>query len=84
MLFKLFYLTLTLVEPDEILVDKGNEFYNRPMKSQSQDNVIHSTHNEGKSVAAERLIETLKNKIQKCVTSITENVYIDKLEDIID
>ena len=29
-------------------------------------------HNEGKSVVAERFIRTLKNKIDKYVTSVTE------------
>ena len=44
---------------------------------------MHSTHNEGKSVVAERLIRTLKNKIYKYMTSISKNVYIDKLDDIV-
>ena len=43
----------------------------------------HSTHNEGKFVIAERFIETSKNKIYKCMTSISKNVYIDKLDDIV-
>ena len=30
----------------------------------------YSTHNEGKSVVAERFIRTLKNKISKYITSI--------------
>ena len=45
---------------------------------------MYSTHNEGKSVAAERFIRTLKNKIYKYMTSISKNVYIDKLDDIVD
>ena len=44
---------------------------------------MYSTHNEGKSVAAERLIRTIKNKIYKHMTSVSKTVYIDKLEDII-
>ena len=50
------------------------------MKSFLQNNhiVMYSTHNEGKSVVAKRLIRTLKYKIYKCMTSITKNVYIDK------
>ena len=44
---------------------------------------MYSAHNEGKSVAAERFIRTLKNKIYKYMTSISKNVYIDKLDDII-
>ena len=45
---------------------------------------MYSTHNEGKSVVAERFIRTLKNKIYKHMTSISKNVYIDKLDDIVD
>ena len=44
---------------------------------------MHSTHNEGKSVIAERFIRTLKNKIYKYMTSISKNVYIDILDDIV-
>ena len=45
-------------KPDKIWVDKGSEFYNRLMKSILQNNNIemYSTHNEGKSVVAERFI----------------------------
>ena len=41
-------------------------------------------HNEGKPVVAERFIRTLKGKIYKYMTSISKNVYIDKLDDIVD
>ena len=44
---------------------------------------MYSTHNEGKSVIAERFIRTLKTKIYKHMTSISKNVYIDKLYDIV-
>ena len=44
---------------------------------------MYSTHNEGKSVIAERFIRTLKNKIYKYMTSISKNVFIDKLDDIV-
>ena len=44
---------------------------------------MYSTHNEGKSVAAERFIRTIKNKNYKYMTSISENVFIDKLDDIV-
>ena len=43
----------------------------------------YSTHNEGKSVVAERFIRTIKNKIYKHMTSISKNVYINKLDDIV-
>ena len=44
---------------------------------------MYSTNNEGKSVIAERFISTLKNKIYKYMTSVSKNVYIDKLDDIV-
>ena len=36
---------------------------------------MYSTNDEGKSVAAERFIRTVKNKIFKHVTLRSENVY---------
>ena len=45
---------------------------------------MYSIRNEGKSVVAERCIRTLKNKIYKYMTSVSKNVYIDKLDDIVD
>ena len=42
---------------------------------------MYSTHNEGKSVVAEKFIETLNNKIYKYMTSVSKNVYIGKLDD---
>ena len=44
---------------------------------------MYSTHNEGKSVVAERFIRTLKSKTYKYMTSVSKNVYIDKLDDIV-
>ena len=64
-----------------ILCIKNNSF-----KKWLKDNEIemYSIHNEGKSVVAERFIRTLKTKIYKYMTSISKNVYIDKLDDIVD
>ena len=44
---------------------------------------MYSTHNEKKSVVGEKFITTLKNKIQKYMNSISENVYVDKSVDIV-
>ena len=44
---------------------------------------MYSTNNEGKSFVAERFIRTLKTKIDKYMTSLSKNVYIDKLDDIV-
>ena len=68
------------------MIDKGSEFYNNSFKKLLKDNdtEMYSVHNEGKSVVAERFIRTLKNKIYKYMTSITKNVNIHKLCDIVD
>ena len=42
---------------------------------------MYSTHNERKSVVAETFIRTLKSKISKYMTSISKNMYFDKLDD---
>ena len=42
----------------------------------------YSTHNEGKSVR-KRFIRTLENKIYKYMPAVSKNVYIDKLNDIV-
>ena len=44
---------------------------------------LYWTHNEEKSVIAERFIRTLKRKIYKYMTSISKNVCFDKLDDIV-
>ena len=41
-------------------------------------------HNEGKSVVAERFIRALKTEIDKYMTFVLKNVYIDKLDNIVD
>ena len=71
-------------KPNKIWVDKGRELCNRSMKSWLEKNAIemYSTHNEGKSVVAERFIRTLKNKTYKYMTSVSKNIFIAKLDDI--
>ena len=44
---------------------------------------MYSIHNEGKSVDAERFIKTLETKIYKYMISVSKNVYIDKLDNIV-
>ena len=55
------------------------------MKSFLQNNniEIYSVHNEGESVVAERFIRTLRNKIYRYMISISKNIYIDKLDSIV-
>ena len=45
---------------------------------------MYPTQMDGKSVAVERFIGTLKNKIYKYMASISKNVYIDKLRDVVE
>ena len=44
---------------------------------------MYSIHNERKSVVAEKFIRILKINIYKYMTSASKNVYIDKLDDIV-
>ena len=44
---------------------------------------MHSTHNKGESAGAKTLIRILKNKIYKYMTSLSKNVCIDKLYNIV-
>ena len=73
------------LKPNKIWVDKWSEFYNNYFKKWLKDNDIEKylIHNEGKSVVAERFIRTLKTKIYKYMTSVSKNVYIKKLDDIV-
>ena len=70
---------------NKIWVDKGSGYYNRSMKSWLEKNDIemYSTHNEEKSVIAEGFIRALKSRIYKYMTSISKDMYINKLDNIV-
>ena len=71
-------------KPNKIWVDQGGEFYNVFEKWLSDNDIImYSTYNEGKSVAAERFIRTLKNKLYKHMTATGKKVYYDVLDDVV-
>ena len=72
-------------KPNKIWLDNCREFYNISFKKWLKDKDIkmHSAHNKGKFVVAERFIRTLKNKNYKHMTAVSKNVYINKLNDII-
>ena len=65
-------------KPNKIWIDKGSEFYNNSFKKclQYNNREMYSTYNQGKPVVDERFIRTLKNKIYKYITPVSENVYI--------
>ena len=73
-------------KPNKLWVDKGSEFYNRSKKSCLKENdvEIYSTYDERKSVVAERFIRNMKNRMYKYMTSVLKNVYVHKLDDIVD
>ena len=58
----------------KIWVDKGSEFHNNSLKKWLQDNAtkMYSTNDEGKSVAGEKFIRTLKNNVYKYMTSMSK------------
>ena len=66
--------------PNKIWVDKGSGFCNKSMKPWLKDNNIemYSSHNEKKSVVAERFIKPLKNEIYKYIVIIIEltNIFL--------
>ena len=72
-------------KPNKIWVDQGGEFYNNVFKKwlSYNDIIMYSTYNEGKSVVAERFIRTLKNKLNKNMTTTSKNVYYDVLNDVV-
>ena len=56
--------------------------YNK-LSLQGNDIEMYSTYNEGKFVVAQRFISIWNNKVHKYMTSISRNVYSDKLDDIV-
>ena len=84
MLFRKFFKKYNR-KPNKTWVHERSEFYKSSVKKWLKDNNIemYLIHNEGKSVVAERFIKTLKTKIYKYMTSVSKNVYIDKLDDTV-
>ena len=52
-------------KPNKLWFNQGREFYNKLMQEwlDNNDILMYSTHNEGKSVIAEKFTKTLKAKI---------------------
>ena len=69
-------------KPNKMTVDQGCKFYNNLFKRFLKKNnfEMYSTHNEGKSVVAKRVIRTLRNKIYKHMTAVSKNVYFHVLD----
>ena len=50
----------------------------------SNNNLMYSTHNEGKSVVVERFVKTLKAKICKTITANNSKSYVGYLNKLVD
>ena len=72
-------------KPNKIQVHQGSELYNQSFKDFLKVNNIemYSTYNESNSIVAERFIRTLNKNFFKHMTTISKNVYIDVLNDIV-
>ena len=66
--------------------DQGREFDNKIMQEwlNNNDILMYCTHNEGKSVIAERFIKTLKSKIYKEMTANDSKYYLSYLNKLVD
>ena len=68
--------------PNKLWVDQGREFYNKLIQEwlDNNDFLIHSTHNEGQSVIAERFIKTLKSerKWQLIIANLILPIWINE------
>ena len=73
-------------KPNKLWVDQGREIYNKLMQEwlEHNDILMYSTHNEGKSVIAERFIKTLKPKIFKKMTANHNKSYLPYLNKLVD
>ena len=60
------------------IIDQWNHGY----KKWYNDIDVYSIQNEENSVVSERCIRTFNKKVYKHMTSVSKNVYIDKLDDI--
>ena len=66
--------------------DQGRELNNKLMQKWLVDNnvLMYSTYNEGKSEVAERLIRTLKGKINEKMTARNSHFYLDYSHKLVD
>ena len=72
-------------KPIKIWVDQCGEFDNNLFKRflKTNNTEMYSTYKEGKSVAAEGFIRTLKNKTFKGMKAVWKNIYFDALDNIV-
>ena len=73
-------------KPNKIWVDQSIEFYHKYFKKWLNDDHLkmYSTFIEGISAVAKIFIRMPKHRICKDMTAVSENVYIDVLDGIVD
>ena len=73
-------------KPNKLWVAQGREFNNKLMQEwlDNYNVLMYSTHNQGKSVTADRFIKTLKPKIYKGITANDSKSYLPYLNNLVD
>ena len=65
--------------------DQVSRFYNRSTEPWLRDDSeMYSTHNESNYIVVERFIRTLKSQIYNHMIAVSKNMYIDRLDKIVD
>ncbi len=74
------------VTPNQIITDVGTEFYNHRVKSLFDDyGVVHySLRGPHKASVAERMIQTLKGRLEKYFWANKTKRYVDVLQQVVD
>ena len=64
-------------KPNKLWVDQGREYYNKRMHKWIGDNdiLIYLTHNQDKSVVADRFVRTLIDKIYKTIINFNNFLF---------
>ena len=71
--------------PKHVITDDGTEFYNKPVQSlfDANDIVHYSLRGRHKACVAERMIQTMKGRLEKYFWQNKTNRYIDVIQQII-
>ena len=72
--------------PNKLWFEKRRELYNKLSQEQLNNNdiLMYFTHNEDKSVIAERFVKTLKAKIYERMTANDNKSYLFYLNKLVD
>ena len=68
--------------PDNLWVDQGSEFIGNRKKLDDAGIVMYHTYNQGKSVMAERMHRTIREKLGRRMTELNTQKWVDLLPEI--